>query len=67
MKNGCEYNDAIHYYYNRMERVTGPSHIPDLLVGEGEEEMGIKKAFGEFLLWFLRERYLRYLLTEGKM
>lgn len=27
----------------------------------------MKKCFKEFFIWFLRHRYLRYLLSEGKM
>lgn len=27
----------------------------------------MKKAFREFYEWFLKERYLRYLLNDGKM
>lgn len=27
----------------------------------------MKKAFLTFFQWFLRERYLRYLMLEGKM
>lgn len=27
----------------------------------------MKKAFQDFFVWFLNERYIRYLLHEGKM
>jgi hypothetical protein len=27
----------------------------------------MKEAFKEFFIWFLKERYLRYLILEGKM
>ena len=27
----------------------------------------MKAAFKEFFIWFLKERYLRYLILEGKM
>lgn len=47
--------------------MTGPSHIPGLLVTEGVEDYRYKLAFQSFFIWFLRERYLRYLLIEGKM
>jgi hypothetical protein len=49
--------------------VTGPSHLPGLLtVQAGEEGLGgCKRAFLEFFKWFLKHRYLRYLLREGKM
>jgi hypothetical protein len=50
--------------------VTGPSHLPELfdsIPGEVEEITNSKLAFREFYKWFIRERYLRYLLLEGKM
>lgn len=50
--------------------VTGPSHLPDLFTpshGESENIGNCKKAFKQFYRWFLKERYLRYLLLEGKM
>ena len=58
---------AKNYYFKKIERVTGPSHIPGLLRPDSEEERGMKRAFGEFFDWFLRERYVRYLMVEGKM
>ena len=64
---GCDYNDAKVYYSGKIEHVTGPSHIPGLLVTEGVEDYRYKLAFQSFFIWFLRERYLRYLLIEGKM
>jgi hypothetical protein len=50
--------------------VTGPSHLPELFNAQPDESPNIvrcKKAFREFYRWFLKERYLRYLLLEGKM
>lgn len=32
-----------------------------------ESEVTIKAAFKEFFVWFTKERYLRYLILEGKM
>jgi hypothetical protein len=37
------------------------------VVATCEEEVGMKAAFKEFFIWFLKERYLRYLILEGKM
>ena len=45
----------------------GPNHLEKLLVSENADEVPIKKVFGEYLVWFLKERYLRCLMSEGKM
>lgn len=55
------------YYLSQIERITGPSHIPGLLIPDKENEIAIKNVFRDFFEWFLKERYLRYLLIEGKM
>jgi hypothetical protein len=34
---------------------------------KNEDETNMKAAFKEFFIWFLKERYLRYLILEGKM
>lgn len=47
--------------------MTGPSHIPSLIEPVTNEEIPLKKVFKEFFEWFLKERYIRYLLLEGKM
>ena len=31
LKHGCDYKEAKAYYFKKIERVTGPSHIPQLL------------------------------------
>ena len=67
LKHGCSYKEAKKYYFKKIERVTGPSHIPELLRPECESERPMKKAFSEFFEWFLKERYVRYLMVEGKM
>ena len=66
-KFNCSYAEAIAYYFKKIERVTGPSHIKGLIQAENEGERGMKRAFTEFFEWFLKERYIRYLLVEGKM
>lgn len=50
--------------------VTGPSHLPELFnpsEGDSDTVISCKKVFKRFYRWFLKERYLRYLLLEGKM
>jgi len=34
---------------------------------EDEEECRIKKVFSKFMFWFLRTKYIKYLLVFGKM
>lgn len=66
----CSYAECKGYYLKKVELVTGPSHLPDLFTASPQESEGIancKKAFKQFYRWFLKERYLRYLLLEGKM
>ena len=55
------------YYFKKIESVTGPSHLPGLLKPDGIHEEPMKRAFAEFFKWFLKERYIRYLIAEGKM
>lgn len=63
----CDYNASKTYFLGRIERITGPSHVPSLFVAGEEWEKPIKAAFKEFFIWFTKERYLRYLILEGKM
>ncbi len=66
-KHGCSYQTSKSYYLSKIEKITGPSHISALVVAKNEEEVSMKGAFREFFIWFLKERYLRYLILEGKM
>jgi hypothetical protein len=59
--------DAQKYYRSKCERITGPTHVPELLIWKNEKEGPIKKVFKDFFLWFLDERYIRYLINWGKM
>lgn len=61
-KHGCEYSSSKTYFLGRIERITGPSHIPSLFIAGNEGERAIKAAFKEFFIWFTKERYLRYLI-----
>lgn len=66
-RHDCDYNASKTYFLGRIERITGPSHVPSLFVAGEEWEKPIKAAFKEFFIWFTKERYLRYLILEGKM
>ena len=66
-KHGCDYQTSKTYFLGRIERITGPSHVPSLFIPGEEYERPIKAAFKEFFIWFTKERYLRYLILEGKM
>lgn len=63
----CEYQEVKTFYLPKIQQVTGPSHIPSLLVADGQQDQKIKEVFKEFFQWFIKSRYLRYLLIEGKM
>lgn len=47
-KHRCEYQEIKTFYLPKIEQVTGPSHIPSLLVAEGQQEERIKEVFKEF-------------------
>jgi len=64
---GANYGSARNMYIQKIEQVTGPSHIPLLFECPKWDSKGNVKVFLEFFKWFLRERYVRHLFTEGKM
>lgn len=69
-KYGCSEDDCKAYFLKKVELVTGPSHLPELFTPTAADSDAVcnsKRAFREFYRWFLKERYLRYLLLEGKM
>lgn len=66
-KYGCDYSEVVAYYSKRYKEVFGITHLTLLITPETEEEIEMKQAFTEFLRWFLRERYMLYLLKNGKM
>lgn len=49
------------------EVVISLGDLRKLLTTGSEEEMKAKKVFAWFLEWYLRHRYMHYLLAEGKM
>ena len=69
MEEGCEIEELRGFFLARIEGITGPRHLEALLApAEGKErESAWKKVFLVFFEWFLKERYVRYLLSEGKM
>ena len=38
-----------------------------MMTPQRREEVGVKKVFRAFLVWFLRKRYMSYLVKDGKM
>ena len=55
------------YYKNREKEVFGVGHLGLLLTPEREEEVSIKKVFFLFMRWFLRNKYMLYVVKNGKM
>lgn len=45
----------------------GIGHLSTMLIPESKEEVKIKKVFYIFLNWFLRGKYLVYMVRNGKM
>ena len=63
----CDIDLLKAYFLSKLETITGPRHLEALLKPEDDSEIGIKKVFIQFFEWFLKERYVRYLLCDGKM
>ena len=58
------------YYEQKIDQVNGQRQLHAILrprQGDSSEEKGFKKAFSGFFDWFMRHRYLRYLVSEGRM
>lgn len=66
LKYKCDYDEIVDYYDKKIERITGPTHL-DMLLNGSKDEPDMKKCFKSFFIWFLRHRYIRYLINEGKM
>ena len=49
------------------EVVISLGDLKNMLSWGNEGEVGLKKVFCWFLQWYLRNRYMYYLLNEGKM
>ena len=47
-KHNCSYEELKTYYLSKIEYVTGPRHLPMLLVPESEREIALKGAFREY-------------------
>jgi hypothetical protein len=53
-KYGCDYNASKTYFLGKIERITGPSHVPSLFIAGQESEKPIKAAFKDFFVWFTK-------------
>lgn len=38
-----------------------------MIIPENESEVGMKRVFASFMIWYLRRIYVKYMLTQGKM
>ena len=65
--NKCSYSQVTSYYQDRIKDVFGTNHLIQLLTPENNEEIAIKRVFRVFMRWFLRERYVVYLMKKGRM
>ena len=62
-----DYGAVTDSYNSRVEQITGPSHIPSLLNPQNKEDLKIKQIFCDFFEEFIKGRYIRILLSQGKM
>jgi hypothetical protein len=61
--------------YKNFENITGPTHLYSLVKPKLEglsteeqiKEIRVKRVFKIYFIWFLRHRYIRYIIREGKM
>jgi hypothetical protein len=67
LKYGCKYAELHKYYEERFNEVFGITHLSLLITPQQENEINMKKVFRSFLKWFIREKYMFYLLKYGKM
>jgi hypothetical protein len=57
----------MEYYGRRYKEVFGITLLTLLISPQDENEVGLKEVFTIFLRWFLREKYMLYLMKNGKM
>lgn len=55
------------YYGQRYKEVFGITLLTLLISPQDEDEVTMKEVFTVFLRWFLREKYMLYLMKNGKM
>ena len=67
-KVGCHYNDVCASYrrYKKKSYIS-LNDLSEMLIPEAEEEVKIKKVFYLFLTRFPRQKYLVYMVKNGKM
>ena len=63
----CDFDEAMSYYKDRLKETFGIAHLNLMLTPQNREEAAMKKMFCGFVQWFLRHRYMFYLLKFGKM
>jgi hypothetical protein len=73
LKKKCE---KINLSYEELKNLVEPilkevvislGDLKNMLTNGNENEQKLKKVFCWFLEWYLRNRYMHYLLNEGKM
>lgn len=57
----------MEYYGKRYKEVFGITLLTLLISPQDESEVAMKEVFTVFLRWFLREKYMLYLMKNGKM
>ena len=65
--NKCSYASAHDFYKKQLKAQFGINHLISLLAPEDESEIPLKKTFKLFMKWFLREKYMIYIVKNGKM
>ena len=63
----CSYSEVRDFYKIQLKEQFGINHLNVLMAPMEKEEVKIKKVFRTFMKWFLREKYLVYLVKHGKM
>jgi hypothetical protein len=63
---GCQYGEARGYFLARVEKITGLRHL-SVILSDSESDLTIKTVFRLFFEWFMKERYVRNLISDGRM
>ena len=66
LQQGCEYEQVRAYFLARVEKITGLRHLSSIL-SDFTSDADFKAVFSKFFEWFMKERYVRSLLAEGRM
>jgi hypothetical protein len=63
---GCDYEEVKGYFLARVEKITGLRQL-SIILSDSESDLAIKTVFRLFFECFMKERYVRSLISDGRM